>query len=128
MLNNVTLQGRLTKDIELRYTNNQIAVASFTVACDKDFTGEDGTRGVDFISCVAWRQTAEFMSKYFVKGSLLALTGRLQQRSYEDQNGNKRTVTEVLVEHIYFCGKNNSSETTEAQNFEEINDEGELPF
>ena len=128
MLNNVTLQGRLTKDIELRYTNNQIAVASFTVACDKDFTGEDGTRGVDFISCVAWRQTAEFLSKYFVKGSLLALTGRLQQRSYEDHNGSKRTVTEVLAKHIYFCGKNNSSETTEAQNFEEINDEGELPF
>lgn len=103
MLNNIALMGRLTKDVELRYTNNNTPVASFSVAVDRDIAN-NGSRETDFINCVAWRTTGEFISKYFSKGSLIALTGRLQMRSYNNKSGDKVTVAEVVVDHAYFSG------------------------
>ena len=96
MLNHITLMGRLTRDPELRYTQSQTPVASFTLACDRDFGGRDGSeRQTDFIDCVAWRQTAEFVSKYFSKGRLAAVDGRLQIREWTDKDGNKRRSAEI---------------------------------
>lgn len=97
MLNNVNIMGRLTKDPEVRYTQSEKAVASFTVAVDRD-KGE----GTDFIDCVAWDRTAEFLSKYFHKGAMIIVHGRLQQRSWEDRDGKKRTAYEVNSERVYF--------------------------
>ena len=95
--------GRLTRDPDLRYTQSQIAVASFTLAVDRDFGGRDGQdRQTDFIDCVAWRSTAEFISKYFAKGSLSVVSGRLQIRDWVDKDGNKRRNAEVVVDNIYF--------------------------
>lgn len=103
MLNQITVMGRLTRDPELRYTQTQTPVASFTLAVDRDFvTKESGERQTDFIDCVAWRSTAEFISKYFAKGSLAAVVGRLQIRDWIDKDGNKRRNAEVIVENIYF--------------------------
>lgn len=101
MLNTITLMGRLTRDPELRYTQNQTPVASFTLAVDRDFSrGED--RQTDFIDIVAWRQTAEFVSKYFSKGSMAVVQGRLQIRDWTDRDGNKRRSAEVVAENVYF--------------------------
>ena len=101
MLNTITLMGRLTRDPELRYTQNQTPVASFTLAVDRDFSrGED--RQTDFIDIVAWRQTAEFVSKYFSKGSMAVVQGRLQLRDWTDRDGNKRRSAEVVAENVYF--------------------------
>lgn len=109
-LNSVILQGRLTRDPELRYTTTGKAVASFALAVDRD-KKENGT---DFVNCVAWSAAGEFVSKYFQKGSAMLIKGRLQVRSYEDKNGSKRTATEVIAEHIYFGGsKKESSESVE---------------
>lgn len=103
MLNHITIMGRLTRDPELRYTQAQTPVASFTLAVDRDFGGKDGAdRQTDFIDCVAWRSTAEFISKYFSKGSLAVVAGRLQLRDWTDKEGNKRRNAEVIVENIYF--------------------------
>ena len=103
MLNHITLMGRLTRDPELRYTQSQTPVASFTLACDRDFGGRDGSeRQTDFIDCVAWRQTAEFVSKNFSKGRLAAVDGRLQIREWTDKDGNKRRSAEIVVNNIYF--------------------------
>jgi single-strand DNA-binding protein len=103
MLNHITIMGRLTRDPELRRTGSGIAVASFTVAVDRDFGGKDGgEKETDFIDCVAWRQTGEFVSKYFTKGRMIVVDGRLQIRKYTDKDGNKRTAAEVLAEHCYF--------------------------
>ena len=103
MLNHITIMGRLTRDPELRYTQSQTPVASFTLACDRDFGGRDGNeRQTDFIDCVAWRQTAEFVSKYFAKGRLAAVDGRLQIREWTDKDGNKRRSAEIVVNNIYF--------------------------
>ena len=91
MLNHITIMGRLTRDPELRRTGSGVAVASFTVAVDRDFGGRDGgEKETDFIDCVAWRQTGEFVSKYFTKGSMIVVSGRLQIRSWTDKDGNKR--------------------------------------
>ncbi len=90
MLNSIVLMGRLTRDPELRYTKNKVPVASFTLACNRDH-GKDGEYEADFIDIVAWRQTGEFASKYFAKGQLVAVEGRLQTRKWEDKDGNKRT-------------------------------------
>ena len=103
MLNHITIMGRLTRDPELRYTQSQIPVASFSVAVDRDFGGRDGAeRQTDFIDCVAWRSTAEFVSKYFQKGSMAVVSGRLQIREWTDNNGGKRRNAEVVVDNIYF--------------------------
>lgn len=102
MLNNVTIMGRLTKDPELRYTPNQIAVASFTLAVERDYSGKDSEKQVDFIDCIAWRHTAEFLDRYFSKGRMAIVSGRLQVRPWEDKSGNKRKAVEVVAENVYF--------------------------
>lgn len=103
MLNHITIMGRLTRDPELRYTQSQIAVASFTVAVDRDYSGRDGgEKQTDFIDCVAWRQTAEFVSRYFRKGSMAVVSGRLQSRKWQDNQGNNRTNWEVVADSCYF--------------------------
>ena len=103
MLNHITIMGRLTRDPELRRTGTGVAVASFTVAVDRDFSGRDGgERETDFIDCVAWRQTGEFVSKYFTKGSMIVVSGRLQIRGWTDKDGNKRRTAEVVADNVYF--------------------------
>ena len=103
MLNHITIMGRLTRDPELRRTGSGVAVASFTVAVDRDFGGRDGgEKETDFIDCVAWRQTGEFVSKYFTKGRMIVVSGRLQIRSWNDKDGNKRRTAEVVADNCYF--------------------------
>ena len=103
MLNHIVIMGRLTRDPELRRTGSGTAVASFTVAVDRDFgKSENGEKETDFIDCVAWRQTGEFVSKYFTKGRMIVVSGRLQIRSWTDKEGNKRRTAEVVAENCYF--------------------------
>jgi len=112
MLNHITIMGRLTRDPELRRTGSGVAVASFTVAVDRDFGGRDGgEKETDFIDCVAWRQTGEFVSKYFSKGSMIVVSGRLQIRNWNDKDGNKRRSAEVVAENCYFGESRRSSES-----------------
>ena len=111
MLNHITILGRLTRDPELRRTGSGIAVASFSVAVDRDFSGRDGgEKETDFIDCVAWRQTGEFVSKYFTKGSMIVVSGRLQIRSWTDKDGNKRRTAEVVADNVYFGESKRSNE------------------
>ncbi|MEA4965901.1 MAG: single-stranded DNA-binding protein [Oscillospiraceae bacterium] len=104
MLNHIVLMGRLTRDPELRRTGSGIAVVSFRLAVDRDFAPKEGggEREADFIDIVAWRSTAEFVSKYFVKGRMAVVSGRLQMRNWTDKDGNKRTSAEVVAENVYF--------------------------
>ena len=103
MLNHITLMGRLVRDPELRRTGSGVAVASFRIAVDRDFAPKDGgERKADFIDCVAWRQTGEFISKYFAKGRMIVVDGRLEMRDWTDKDGNKRTSAEVVVDNAYF--------------------------
>jgi len=103
MLNHITIMGRLTRDPELRSTQSGVSVASFTVAVDRDFGGRDGgEKQTDFIDCVAWRQTGEFVSKYFRRGSMIVVSGRLQSRKWQDRDGNNRTNWEVNADNVYF--------------------------
>lgn len=103
MLNHITIMGRLTRDPELRRTGSGVAVASFTVAVDRDIANKDtGEKETDFIDCVAWRQTGEFVSKYFTKGRMIVVSGRLQIRSWNDKDGNKRRTAEVVADNCYF--------------------------
>ena len=103
MLNHIIIMGRLTRDPELRRTGSGTAVASFTIAVDSDFSPKDGgERETDFIDCVAWRQTGEFVSKYFQKGRMAVVSGRLQIRSWNDKDGNKRRSAEVVADNVYF--------------------------
>lgn len=103
MLNHIVLMGRLTRDPELRRTNSGTAVASFTLAVDRDFGPKDGgEKETDFIECVAWKNTAEFISKYFSKGRMAVVSGRLQIRRWNDKDGNKRSTAEVVVDNAYF--------------------------
>ena len=103
MLNHITIMGRLVRDPELRRTGSGVAVASFRVAVDRDFAPKDGgERKTDFINCVAWRQTGEFVSKYFAKGRMIVVDGRLEMRDWTDKEGNKRTSAEINVENAYF--------------------------
>ena len=148
MLNHITIMGRLTRDPELRRTGSGIAVASFTVAVDRDFGGRDGgEKETDFIDCVAWRQTGEFVSKYFTKGRMIVVSGRLQIKSWNDKDGNKRRSAEVVAENVYF-GDSKKEESNgnsyggnyggynapaysaaPAQDYAQIeDDDGELPF
>ena len=111
MLNHITIMGRLTRDPELRRTGSGVAVASFTVAVDRDFGGRDGgEKETDFIDCVAWRQTGEFVSKYFTKGSMIVVSGRLQIRGWTDKDGNKRRTSEVVADNVYFGESKRNSE------------------
>ncbi len=103
MLNHITIMGRLVRDPELRRTGSGVAVTSFTVAVDRDFGNrESGERETDFIDCVAWRNTGEFVSKYFTKGSMAVVSGRLQIRGWTDKDGNKRRTAEVVADNVYF--------------------------
>ena len=103
MLNHITIMGRLTRDPELRYTQSNTPVATFRVAVDRDYTPRDGgERQTDFIDCVAWRSTGEFVSKYFQKGSMAVVSGRLQMREWTDKEGNRRTTAEVVADNVYF--------------------------
>lgn len=126
MLNTITIMGRLTRDPELRYTQSNTPVASFTLAVDRDF----GEKQTDFIDCVAWRGTGEFVDKYFSKGSMAVVSGRLQIRDWTDRNGNKRRSAEVVAEHVYFgeSKRREASADISAADFEDLDDDGELPF
>lgn len=146
MINNVVLMGRLVATPELRNTQNGIAVTSFTLAVERSFARAGEQRQADFINCVAWRNSAEFISRYFQKGSMIAVTGSIQTRNYEDKNGNKRTATEVVVDQASFCGSKSETGTSgysapsammpEAPSFatgsegdfEEIAGDDDLPF
>lgn len=137
MLNHIVLMGRLTRDPELRRTGNGTAVTSFTLAVDRDFAPKDGgERETDFIDCVAWRSTGEFVNKYFKKGSMAVVAGRLQIRAWTDKEGNKRRSAEVLADSVYFGeakkGDSYSPATPSApapQDFAPIeDDDAQLPF
>lgn len=147
-MNNIVLMGRLTRDPELRHTQSGTPVASFTLAVDRRFAPKDGgERQTDFIDVVAWQGTAEFVSKYFIKGQMAAVTGRLQIRDWTDKEGNKRRSAEVVAENIYFTESKKSREASYGQtdgrddysaayappvtgsDFAELDmDDGELPF
>lgn len=135
-MNKVILVGRLTKEPELRVTQSGVSVCGFTVACDRRFVKQGEERKADFINCIAWRQTGEFVSKYFNKGHRIALEGSLQTRDYTDNEGKKRYATEVLVDNVEFCqnktenatGGNFASDTAaDVDEFMPIEDE-DLPF
>ena len=154
MLNHIVIMGRLTRDPEVRYTQSQLPVVSFTVAVDRDYSGRDGgERQTDFIDCVAWRQTAEFVNKYFKKGSMAVVSGRLQIRDWTDREGGKRRSAEIVVDNIYFgeskrdssnsgsynansygsqptySNDNASKDSAPTGGFAELDDgDGELPF
>lgn len=134
MLNQIVIMGRLGKDPELRRTQSGVAVATFNVAVDRDFKDKQtGQRATDWIDCVAWRGTAEFVEKYFSKGSLAVVSGRLQMREWTDKDGNRRISAEVQVDSIYFGGSKRDeggSYAGEAQEpeFDELDEDGELPF
>lgn len=133
MLNSITLLGRLTKTPELRYTGNNTPVASFTLAVDRDYQSGGSERQTDFVECVAWRKTAEFVSKYFAKGQMMALHGALQSRKWVDKNENNRVSWEVVADSVYFGGDKkaeNSGAAVEPPVFEDLPDDTEsgLPF
>ena len=113
MLNQISIQGRFTRDPELRHTPNSVPVASFTLACERDIKdSQTGERGCDFIDVVVWRHTAEFVSKYFFKGNMAVATGRLQLRDWTDKQGNKRRSAEVVADNVYFCESKKDSDNT----------------
>lgn len=148
MINNVVLMGRLVATPELRNTPSGVAVLSFSLAVERSFARAGEQRQADFIDCVAWRNTAEFISKYFQKGSMIAITGSIQTRTYDDKNGNKRKATEILVDQASFCGSKAETGTSAGSyaapaapapaapsfatgsdgDFEEIAGDDDLPF
>lgn len=136
MLNHITIMGRLTRDPELRRTGTGTAVTSFTLAVDRDFAPKDGgEKETDFIDCVAWRSTGEFVEKYFGKGSMAVVSGRLQIRNWTDKDGNKRRSAEVLADSVYFGESKRDDSYTKAtpsapaQDFAMIeDDDAQLPF
>ena len=113
MLNNCTIMGRLTRDVELRRTGSGVAVASFTLAVDRDFPDkQSGERETDFIDCVAWRSTAEFVQKYFSKGRMAVVSGRLQIRGWTDKDGHKRRTAEIVADNVYFGDSKRDNESS----------------
>ena len=134
MLNKIFLMGRLTRDPELRHTGSGTAVASFSLAVDRDFKSQSGERETDFIDVVAWRSTAEFVSKYFSKGRMAVVEGRLQVRDWTDKDGAKRRSAEVVADNIYFGDSkrtvSDSDTSAPSGEFTEVpeEEEGELPF
>ena len=121
MLNKIVIMGRLTSDPELRRTNSGTAVASFTLAVDRDFSGKDAEKETDFIDCTAWRHTAEFVSQYFGKGRMAVVAGRLQMRSWTDKDGNKRRNAEVVADNVYFADSKKSETTQNSDSTEFAN-------
>lgn len=113
MLNSAIIMGRLTADPELRTTQGGLSVSSFTVAVERSYSGKDSERKTDFIRCVAWRQQAEFLTKYFGKGQMIAVQGSIQVQNYEDRNGVKRERTEIIADNISFCGSKSEGNTAE---------------
>lgn len=133
MLNRIIVMGRLTADPELRRTGTGIAVTSFTLAVDRDYSGKEaGEKETDFIDCVAWRNTGEFVAKHFAKGRMAIVCGRLQIRSYTDKDGNKRRVAEIVADTVYFGDSKNSNADqapNQTQNFATLEvPDYELPF
>ena len=137
MINNVTLMGRLTARPELKTTPSGTTVTGFCIAVDRRYKPKDGEKQTDFINCVAWRNTAEFITRYFDKGDLIAVTGEIQTRTYKDNSGNNRTAFEIVINQASFCGgKNNNSGNdnppTDPQynnaNWETLGDDEEIPF
>ena len=126
MLNKVILMGRFTRDPELRSTPQGISTCSFSIAVDRNFVRAGEERKADFINCVAWRQTAEFISKYFRKGSMVALEGSLQTRSWDDQDGKKRYATDVVVNQVYFAESKRDSQSA-GDDYSQAMDFGSLP-
>lgn len=131
-MNNVVLLGRLTRDPELKNTSNGNAVVSFSLAVNRNFKNADGNYEADFISCVAWRHTAEYISKCFKKGDSISLRGRLQVRSFDDSEGKKRYITEVIVEEAGFGGgkkaEQPAAESRTQDEFELLPEDEDLPF
>ena len=111
MLNCAVIMGRLTADPELRTTNNGVSVCTISVAVDRNYQREGQERQTDFLTVVAWRQTAEFIAKHFRKGKMIAVQGSIQTRKYEDRNGNKRTAVEIVADNVSFCGSKEQGET-----------------
>ena len=140
MLNKIFIMGRLTRDPELRRTQTGTPVASFSLAVDRDFKDkETGEKKADFINVVAWRSTAEFVSRYFTKGRMAVVEGRLQIRDYTDRDGNKRTAAEVVADNVYFGDSKRDAEgggyadegtlpPPPAGDLQDLDDDGELPF
>ena len=140
MLNKVVLIGRLTADPELRYTPSNTAVVAFTVAVDRSYQKQGEERKADFINCVAWRNTAEFVSKHFAKGQLINVCGSLQTRSWDATDGSKRYATEVIVDEVNFCGDKPKADPLDdvvnalggtqypPQGFAPVNPDEDLPF
>ena len=142
MLNKIIIMGRLTRDPELRRTGSGTAVTSFSLACDRDFKSQRGDKETDFIEVVAWKNTAEFVSKYFSKGRMAVVEGRLQIRGWTDKAGNKRTTAEVVADNVYFAdSKRSESNDNQKENFNALSgrlsddfvpalndDTSELPF
>ena len=143
-MNKVILMGRLTKDVEMRQTPNGIAVARFAIAVNRRFKNANGEYDVDFINCIAWRKTGEFISRYFQKGSMIAVVGSIQTRSWDGNDGKKQYATEVIVDEAYFTGSKSESSTggntdfsdsglddlnsQYGEDFATIGDEEDLPF
>lgn len=129
-LNKIFIMGRITKDPELRRTDSGAAVTSFSLAVDRDFKGQNGEKETDFIDVVAWRSTAEFVAKYFAKGRMAVVEGRLQIRSWKDKDGNKRSKAEVVADNVYFADSKKESGYSALVEPEmaEIEDDGDLPF
>lgn len=134
MLNKVFMQGRLVADPELRHTPNGVAVASFRIAVDRDFKDKSGERQADFVNVIAWRATAEFVSKFFSKGRMAIVEGKLQSRNYEDKDGNKRYALEVIADNVYFGDSKKDQAAEKEPEFqppqftEYQDDDGDLPF
>ena len=141
MLNKIIIMGRLTRDPELRRTGSGTSVTSFSLACDRDFKSQSGEKETDFIEVVAWKNTAEFVSKYFSKGRMAVVEGRLQIRDWTDKAGNKRTTAEVVAENVYFAdSKRSESNDNQKENFNALSgrlsddfvpiseEDGEIPF
>ena len=141
MLNKIIIMGRLTRDPELRRTGSGTAVTSFSLACDRDFKSQSGEKETDFIDVVAWKNTAEFVSKYFSKGRMTVVEGRLQIRDWTDKSGNKRITAEVVADNVYFAdSKRSESNDNQKENFNALSgrvsddfvpaseEDGELPF
>ena len=128
-LNRSIVMGRFTADPELKTTGSGVSVCSFTLAVDQDYKPKEGERGVDWIDCVAWRHTAEFVCKYFGKGRMAVVEGRLQTRTYEDKDGHKRKVTELVADNVYF-GDSKKDEAPASNGFAEVGNEeySEPPF
>ena len=128
MLNHIVIMGRLTRDPELRRTGSGIAVTSFSLAVDRDFGPKDGgERETDFIDCVAWRSTGEFVSKYFTKGSMAVVSGRLQIRSWNDKEGNKRRSAEVVADNVYFGDSKRSGDQQRSGSYDSAPGYGSAP-